>query len=720
MSYKKGLKNIVVKGDRPVFTITAEPVSKTLGEVEITIKKPLMRQEDDKTIVDPEPLASSSTSAYDIMEKVPGLFVDQDGNIYISSTTPATIYINGREQKMSNSDVAAMLKGLPPNSIDRIEIMRTPSSRYDASSSGGIVNVILKKGVRIGFTGNANAGINQGVYGNQFGGITITNNDGKFATSLTLQASHRVTGEQLKTDRVFGADSLLSQNAYTKYPASTYFGYYSIGYTPGKKWELNYDGRISVNNNENSSNSPAFIEKVSTGAQSVNYTTAVNNNTDNLNITQGVSTKYKPDTSGSEWTTDASWNYVPTTATQSYATAYTLPFNAELSGNGDIKTHLQYLSLRTDFVKKLPGKISLEAGLKINAVWFDNTTLYTISHSGTTANDPQRTNTYNYDERIYAAYVQASKNFNGILLKMGTRLENTNMNGNQLIPSDTGFKVNRTDFFPYIYLSRKVMSIAGFELRAYLIYRQTITRPSYENLNPFPRYVDQYLSETGNPSLKPQFTKNYEANVSVDERPLFAIGYNDMTDIFSQVVYQADSSHRQSYRTYDNLGRNREFYLRGLGGIPPGKTYFFIVGAQYNHNFYEGQYGGAPLSYKRGSWSFFTYQTLKIDKRTQLVLNGFLRLNGQLQFYELSPFGALNLSLNRQFFNKKLKLTASITDMFFTNNNEFTINQGATHATGLRKSDTRRFGLNAAYNFGIHKKEDHNFLNEESPEAAGK
>lgn len=264
------------------------------------------------------------------------------------------------------------------------------------------------------------------------------------------------------------------------------------------------------------------------------------------------------------------------------------------------------------------------------------------------------------------------------------------------------------------------MSIAGFELRAYLIYRQTITRPSYENLNPFPRYVDQYLSETGNPSLKPQFTKNYEANVSVDERPLFAIGYNDMTDIFSQVVYQADSSHRQSYRTYDNLGRNREFYLRGLGGIPPGKTYFFIVGAQYNHNFYEGQYGGAPLSYKRGSWSFFTYQTLKIDKRTQLVLNGFLRLNGQLQFYELSPFGALNLSLNRQFFNKKLKLTASITDMFFTNNNEFTINQGATHATGLRKSDTRRFGLNAAYNFGIHKKEDHNFLNEESPEAAGK
>src|ERR1019366_737993 len=154
---------------------------------------------------------------YDIMEKVPGIFVDQDGNIYITSTTPATIYINGREQKMSNADVAAMLKSLPPNSIDRIEIMRTPSSKYDASSSGGIVNVILKKGMRIGMTGSANAGMNQGTYGNQFAGIMISNNDGKWNTSLTLQASRRETGERLKTDRQIAGDSVFSQNAYTRY-----------------------------------------------------------------------------------------------------------------------------------------------------------------------------------------------------------------------------------------------------------------------------------------------------------------------------------------------------------------------------------------------------------------------------------------------------------------------------------------------------------------------
>ncbi|HEX8378742.1 MAG TPA: TonB-dependent receptor plug domain-containing protein, partial [Pedobacter sp.] len=117
-----------------------------LKEVKITASKPLMRQQDDKTIVDPEILVAGSASAYEIIEKTPGLFVDQDGNIFLTGATPATIFINGREQKMSASDIASMLKSLPPNSIASIEIMRTPSSRYEASSSGGIVNVVLKKG----------------------------------------------------------------------------------------------------------------------------------------------------------------------------------------------------------------------------------------------------------------------------------------------------------------------------------------------------------------------------------------------------------------------------------------------------------------------------------------------------------------------------------------------------------------------------------------------
>jgi hypothetical protein len=291
------------------------------------------------------------------------------------------------------------------------------------------------------------------------------------------------------------------------------------------------------------------------------------------------------------------------------------------------------------------------------------------------------------------------------------------MDGHQMIPADTNFAIHRTDLFPYIYLSKKVMSVAGYELRSYLVYRRTITRPVYDQLNPFPRYVDQYLSEVGNPALRPQFTTNYEANISVDERPLLAIGYNKTKDIFTNVIYQADSSSSVAYRTYDNLGSNKEIYLRGLGVIPPGKRYFFVLGAQYNHNFYDGLYESKPLSYKRGSWTFFTYHQFKLDKRSQITLNGFVRFNGLQQFYELSTFGALNTSINRQFMKQKLIVTLSMNDIFYTNQNDFTINQGSVNAYGNRRSDTRRVGINIRYNFGIRKKEEGNdMFNVESPD----
>ena len=361
--------------------------------------------------------------------------------------------------------------------------------------------------------------------------------------------------------------------------------------------------------------------------------------------------------------------------------------------------------------------MTVEGGLKTTHVDFESNSAYFRSENGITKPDLSRTSSYEYKETINSAYVQASKTLFGLTLKAGTRLENTNMNGHQLTPKDTSFKLNRTDFFPYVYLSKGIMTIAGYELRAYLVYRRTISRPAYEYLNPFPRYVDPYLYETGNPTLRPQFTQNYEANISVDERPLFAIGVNDTKDIFNQVVYQVDSNKRYSYRTYDNLGKNKEVYFRALGAIPPGKRYFFVVGAQYNHNLYEGLYQGKPLSFEKGSWTIFTYQQFKINQLTNLTLNGFARFNGQQQFYELTSFGSLNLSLNRQFFNRKMTVTLSANDLFFTNNNHFSLAQGTVNAAGYRESDTRRYGINLRYNFGIRKKEEkNNIFNVDSPE----
>jgi iron complex outermembrane recepter protein len=718
VNFESVTKAITVTTSPSVFTITLMASSKAIGNVTVTSRRPIMRQEDDKTIVDPEALASASTNAYEILEKTPGLFVDQDGNVYLSSTTPAMIFINGREQKMSTADIASMLKNLPPNSIASIEILRTPSAKYDASGSGGIVNVVLKKGVKIGLTGSATAGISQGKYGNEFIGLNLTNSNGPASTYLNLQYGRRNTYDEIKTDRLFAVDTLLSQDAYTVYPTNSYYLGFGAGYQLNKKWEVNYDSRISYSDFKNTSSNLSQISKISTRNLLTSNITDVNNTGNSFNVTQGISTKYKIDSAGSEWTNDFSYNYAPNNNSQFFSTNYTIPLSFKTSGDGDIKTTLHFFSGQTNLVYKLPKQLTVETGLKSSIVIFNNNTNY-FRQSGTERlKDNVKTSSYKYNESINAGYLQASKSLFGLTLKAGARVENTNMEGEQVVPKDTSFTIHRTDVFPYVYLSRSLMKIAGYDIRAYLVYRRTISRPGYQLLNPSLRYIDQYLFETGNPTLRPQFTKNYEANISAGDHPLFAIGVNDTKDIFTNVIYQADSSHSVAYRTYDNLGSNKETYFRILGAIPPGKTYFFVVGAQYNHNLYQGLYENKPLSFDKGSWTVFTYQTLRITPNTQFVINGFARFKGQLQFYELSNFGALNLTLNQQFFKKKLTVSLTGTDVLFTNKNDFTINQGTINASGFRKADTKRFGINLRYNFGLKKKEENNIFNVESPEKA--
>ena len=701
IGFKKLNQGITVSDKKSSYTFTMEEQAEILRGVEIASKKPLMRQEDDKTIVDPEPIANTCTNALEVMEKTPGLFVDQDGNIYISSTSPATVYINGREQRMSNSDIASMLKVLPPNSIEKIEILRTPSAKYDASNSGGLVNVVLKKGIKIGLTGSVNAGINQGLYGNQFIGFNVSNNDGDKTSFVNFNYTKSNNYNQIDNDR-FLTNSKLNQSSYTTLPADAVAFGYGFGREWSKKWRLNYDGRASYAFNNNETNTESLIKNTGNEAIISDNKNKTLNETGIFALNQGFSTVYKIDTFGSELTTDLAYNYLQNKGNQDYSTAFLLPRFIEAAGSGDIDNQRHFFTAQMDAKFKLPYKFTVETGFKIAAQDFKSATKYTLNAQ----QDNVRTNTYNFKDNINAAYVQGSKKMGEFLLKIGSRFENTNMSGRQIVPSDTAFNINRTDVFPYVYLSRKVFSISGFELRSYLVARRTISRPTYDNLNPFPRFLDQYLYEAGNPTLTPQFTTNYEINVSVDEMPILAFGKNYTQDIFTNVTYQDPKNPLISYRTYDNLGKNSETYFKVLGGIPPGKKFFFVVGAQYNYNDYQGVIANSPLAFQRGSWTFFTYQSFKIDKKTNLTMNGFMRVNGQLQFYELNNFGSLSFNLNRQFLDKKLTVSLNFNDVFFTNKYKFTLNQGDISAVGSRVNDSRRFGINARYNFGIRKKKE--------------
>ena len=683
--------------------IELKEMNDQLKEVVVTSTKPLIRQEDDKSVVDPEPLAATSTNAYETMEKIPGIFIDQDGNIYLNGLSPAGIQINGRELRMSATDMATLLKSLPPSSIQKIELVRTPSAKYDASGGGGVVNIVLKKGVKIGLNGSVNTGMNQGVYGNQFIGLTLNNTTDKYNSYLNTQFNQNDGYSIVNTDRFLSIDTVLKQTAKTLSPNRSAY----IGFGLGRNWtdrfELNYDARVSGQSFINSTNNESILEKISAKKNLSAIASLVENDGSNFNFNQSVRSKLKLDSLGGEWTIDFSYNFIQSNTDQIYNNTF---FAGGLAskGSGNFTNDRDFLTYQTDYKKKRFG-ITIEAGLKSSILSFRNKANYQKDLNGIIVKDAFRTSAYNFKEQINAGYLQGSKTWGAVVLKVGTRVEQTIMQGEQKIPSDTSFSLNRTDAFPYVFLSRKLFKIAGYELRGYLVYRKTISRPSYEFLNPFPRYIDPFLYESGNPSLKPQFTSNYEANISVDDKPIFAFGVNETKDIFTNVLYQSPTNNQVAYRTYDNLGKSRETYFRGIAVIPPGKAFFAVVGAQLNHNVYNGIYEQKPIVFDKATWTFFTFQSLKLDKLSTFTINGFWRTNGQQQFYELDNFGQLNSSLNRQFLNKKLTVTLSMNDIFFTNKNTFTLKQGSIYAVGFRENDTRRFGINIRYNFGVKPKE---------------
>ena len=701
LGYKKYNKTIALENST-VITIKLLEDPTQLNQVVVTSSKALVKQEDDKSVVDPEPLAAGSTNAMETIEKTPGIFIDSDGNIYLNGLSPAGVQINGRDLKMSPSDLSTLLKSLPPNVIQKIELIRTPSAKYDASGGGGVVNIVLKKGVKLGLNGSVNTGFNQGQYGNQFAGVNLNNTNDKYNAYLNTQFNNNNGYSINNTNRFLSENSVIIQKARTQNPSNSFYVGYGIGKNWKEKWELNYDGRISNNVFDNrTKNNAGLVNNLEYSLPMLNES-SINNKGNNYNINQSFRSKYKLDTLSGEWVTDISVNYSEAATHQNYSNQ--IGANIGSSGSGDFGNYRTSFIAQTDLKKKWKG-FNWETGIKTSVLQFDNHAKYTKTIAGITYPDFFRTSNYSFKEQVNAGYLQASKTWGAVILKLGSRVEQTIMEGRQYIPKDTNFSVNRTDAFPYVYLSRKIITIMGYEMRGYLVYRKTISRPSYDFLNPFARYIDPYTYEIGNPLLKPQFTTNYEANISVDDKPIFAYGVNETKDIFSSVVYTSPIDKQLSYRTYDNLGRNKEIYFRAIGVIPPGKKFFAVVGVQYSRNIYNGLYENQPFSFDRGSYTFFTFQSLKLDTRSTIAINGFWRTNGQQQFYELENFGQLNATINRQFLNKKLTVTLSANDIFFTNNNTFVLNQGSIRSNGYRENDTRRYGINFRYNFGFKPKE---------------
>ena len=706
VSFETVRKSIAV-GDKPVsITLGLSAVHRTLENVTIVSRKPLVKQEDDKTIVDATVLANSSTNGYEVLEKTPGIVLDQDGNVYLTSTSPATVYINGREMRMSMQDIASLLKNLPAGNIEKIEIIRTPSARYDASNSGGIVNIVLKKGVKTGTTGSINARYDQGIYGTPSFGASINKSAGKINAYLSYQYTRRRYYEDIESRRRTGLDTLLEQQSSTVYTATTHYVGGGLDFAISPRFSIAYDMRLNATANRNRAISANGFSNATTGADYFKSRTPITNNGNTIFASQGLSVKYKLDSTGSEWATDAEYSYASNPNEQLYTNEYGLPAAPTQYGRGNVLNKNHIVNIKSGLTLKLPQQFTFETGFSLGHANNRNEALY-YKQTGTDPWQPDnyQTNSFNYRENIYAGYTQLSKTWRGITFKTGLRYENTNIAGHQLVPADTSFAIRRADFFPYFYIRRSLFKILGYPITGNAIWRRSITRPGYDALSPYPKFVDPYTFEVGNTRLQPQFTTNYELNATFNDFPVFALGINDTKDMFNRVTYQNPTT-KIAYRSYDNLGRNKEIYGRLFGGLPQGHKYFMYAGVQYNYIQYDGTYEGLPLHYNRGSWTWFTGHEFKATPTLTFNMNAWMYSNGFRAFYELKKMGQINCSVTKAAFKRKLSIILFGNDILKTNKSVFHLQQGTVLADGSRVQDSRRFGITLRYNYGIAHKEE--------------
>ncbi|MFM8964090.1 MAG: outer membrane beta-barrel protein, partial [Sphingomonadales bacterium] len=250
----------------------------------------------------------------------------------------------------------------------------------------------------------------------------------------------------VNTDRFLSIDTVLKQTAKTLSPNKSAY----IGFGLGRNWtdrfELNYDARISGQSFLNSTNNTSILEKIAAKKNLSNIASLVENDGSNFNFNQSVRSKLKLDSLGGEWTIDISYNFIQSNTDQTYNNTF---FAGGLAskGSGNFTNDRDFLTYQTDYKKKRFG-ITIEAGLKSSILSFRNNANYQKDLNGLIVKDPFRTSAYNFKEQINAGYLQGSKTWGAVVLKVGTRVEQTIMQGNQKIPSDTSFSLNRTDAFP--------------------------------------------------------------------------------------------------------------------------------------------------------------------------------------------------------------------------------------------------------------------------------
>ncbi len=678
----------------------------TLGlkEVVVTAKVPLFEIQADKIVFNVEASPSASgTNGLDLLKQSPGVTLDMDNNISLLGRGGIQIYINGKRSRLTGNDLSMYLQSLTSDNIATIEIISNPSSKYDAEGNAGIINIKIKKNLALGFNGTANANTSKGNFYRSSAGVALNYGGSKINASARLTYSDSDNQDDL-LDTKDQNGSFIDSKSYelrSQKSSNLDLGLEAI---LSKKHSLNFSGVAILNDNLNQLQNTTNLYKQKTDLQEIlNSKTLMNGGANNFNF----NLQHRWDISSSEnFTAEVSYgNYQTDRHTEQPNTFYAPDGELVLSIKNtsfDATTYINFYSIKADYDKSWK-KLTLSTGAKYGIIKTDNAfDFYNIEGNGPLL-DESRSNTFSYQEKVLALYGLANVKFNKKYnLNVGLRMENTNSHGELFSSKEINEKdVKRqyNNLFPNIGLAYNDQKTHAWNLSL----GKRITRPSYTDLNPFITPQSQILVWEGNPFLKPNYIMNYQFTYTLKQRLTITNAYSVTKDFFATIF---ESIGENSYRVIPQNMQKATSYAVSVS-YPFQVNKYWNVTTFFNGSFntFNGDLSGTIIDLSVRNYYIRVQNNLKLPK-------GF---NMDLSYYKFSDLiwrgsiliegnQGVNFGLRKEFFEKKLQINVTGSDIFRTDSDYFYKgNYGGFVTDGLRVFDNRRFGISAALKFGNQK-----------------
>jgi ferric enterobactin receptor len=671
-----------------------------LKEVTVQARKPLFERENDRIVVnvDASPLSAGATSL-EILSRSPGVTVDQNDNLALRGKQGVLVLIDGKRVPMSGAELADMLRSLPANSVEKIELITNPPAKYDAAGSAGIIAIKLKKDGRQGTNGSVTASYGYGRYGKLASGLTLNHRHKKLNIFGSYNYNVRNVFTQLTLHRDFYQNNLFTGSSdqdnagKTRYIANTYRA--GLDYTLSKRTLLgvvvngmDMDAKASIPNVTKTFGAEGQLQS--------SYQSANNRGLRMPNVATNLNLKHSFDSTGKrELTADVDFAHYETHRLQNLATTYIVPVIAPTVLAGDLNGGLNITSFKADYVHSLPNQARLEGGIKTSWVNSDNDVLFTNLIEGQAIIDTGKTNHFRYNENITAAYITINKTIKKLSVQAGLRGEQTIAKGVQVI-GNNDFKRNYFQLFPSVFLKQTLSKTHDLSVSL----SRRIDRPTYNQLNPFRAYIDATTYFSGNPSLFPQLSYNVELTHTFKQKFITSISYSRTDQPIISVVQPAPEGNRQAVSTFQNLTRSDYYGLTMTIPVQPTSWWSMDNNLVAYYQRFIGELAGTSLNAGLPAYTINSTNTFTLGHGWTADLTGNYQSHQLYGFLDIQPLGQLNIGLQKSMWNKKGTLKLNMTDIFYTSPFHATSEYANYREQFNQRQDTRVATASLTYRFG--------------------